>query len=73
VSAPILPKIRLTYAEMVRLDSFDWNFEIVPPNTTCKHHEGTCDRCGTSDLVDAKHTTVAGRGSVARLRARREK
>ncbi len=45
-------------------------FTIVhrPVITACKHGDGPCDVCGTSERGDRPHTTVGGRGRVARLR-----
>lgn len=48
-----------------------WHGTIEPPRTTCKHRDGRCERCGTSDRRDALHTTRNGRGVVAdKLRKR---
>lgn len=38
-----------------------------PPKTKCKHGRGACRKCGTSDNTDTLHTTVKGRGRVARI------
>ena len=43
----------------------------LPPKTSCKHGPGDCEECGTTDRRDVAHTTIAGRGAVARLRRRR--
>lgn len=55
----------------VEVDCFGgWSIELDPPeknNTTCKHGLEECERCGTTDRRDARHTTVGGRGLVARL------
>lgn len=42
----------------------------VPPKTRCKHGAGDCEGCGTTDRRDVEHTTIGGRGAVARLRRR---
>lgn len=44
----------------------------MPPPTTgevtsCKHGRGPCDRCGTSPTNDRRHSTVRGKGVVARI------
>ena len=39
-----------------------------PPVTSCKHGLGDCERCGTSDARDVRHSTRGGRGAVARIR-----
>jgi len=44
----------------------DWYFIIVP-DTCCKHGHDECERCGTTNRRDAKHTTVGGKGLVARI------
>ena len=59
---------------------FDWDclmyggVPMVPPTTgevtTCKHGPGACDLCGTSPNNDRRHTTIHGKGAVARLRVR---
>ncbi len=41
-----------------------------PVVTACKHGDGPCDVCGTSERADRPHTTVGGRGLVARPRER---
>lgn len=49
------------------MPSVGW-MEEVPAGPRCKHGEvHGCDRCGTT-VRDAGHTTVNGRGLVARLR-----
>ena len=40
---------------------------VEPPTTSCKHGDGPCETCGTTDRRDAGHRTVNGRGAVARL------
>jgi hypothetical protein len=44
---------------------------IVIHNTKCKHGDGDCEVCGTTDLADRKHSTVNGEGKVARLRRKK--
>jgi hypothetical protein len=41
---------------------------LIPGNTTCKHGVGECETCGTTATRDAIHTTVGGRGVVARIK-----
>jgi hypothetical protein len=43
----------------------------LPPVTRCKHGPGDCERCGTSDRRDVRHSTVKGRGAVGILRGAR--
>jgi hypothetical protein len=50
---------------------FDWNPALPPSTTRCKHGNDDCDRCGTASRRDAKHTTINGRGKVARLKGTR--
>lgn len=46
-----------------------YNSPKIPPSV-CKHGEGSCEECGTTNRRDAVHTTTAGKGAVARLRSR---
>lgn len=39
--------------------------------TACKHGTGPCDRCGTSERTDTKHSTIGGKGLVRRLKDRK--
>lgn len=49
-----------------------WSYEPPEVVTRCKHGPDPCERCGTTERRDARHTTVKGRGKVARaLRSRR--
>lgn len=41
------------------------------PVTRCKHGDGVCETCGTTDRRDAKHRTKNGRGVVGSLRKRK--
>lgn len=45
-----------------------WRYTVEPFNTKCKHGVGDCEVCGTYERTDRKHTTVGGKGLVARLR-----
>lgn len=58
-----------------RTDIFDDGMHItqydrtsIPDNTLCKHGVGECETCGTTNTRDAIHTTVGGRGVVARIK-----
>lgn len=42
-------------------------FVALPHQTACKHGEGACEDCGTTDTRDALHTTRGGVGAVGRL------
>lgn len=48
----------------------NWGCTIVhdDSNTACKHGTSHCEVCGTTDYADVKHTTVGGKGLIARLR-----
>lgn len=43
-----------------------------PSKTACKHGVGECELCGTTDKRDVKHTTVSGRGKIARMKGKRK-
>lgn len=45
--------------------------EELKPSTKCKHGQIECDRCGTAARSDKLHTTVGGKGLVARLREKK--
>lgn len=47
--------------------NWGWGF-VIPHTTSCKHGDGDCDECGTSDRRDVKHTTRGGKGVVGRLK-----
>lgn len=49
------------------MDAISFEFEVIPDVTKCKHREGACEKCGTTDRRDVKHTTQKGRGRVAQL------
>jgi hypothetical protein len=44
---------------------------VGPPEgalrTECKHGKGECEICGTSDQRDVRHSTLRGKGKVARI------
>jgi len=64
----IPPRARLPE---VRGDDIEVPLLVHPPlAAVCKHGSGDCDVCGTWDLTDRPHSTVGGRGIVARLRRR---
>ena len=44
-----------------------------PDQTCCKHGDGPCEECGTTNARDALHTTDQGRGVVSRLTTRKKK
>jgi hypothetical protein len=47
----------------------DWEFdEVEEARTKCKHGWFDCGTCGTSQARDALHTTIGGKGEIARLR-----
>lgn len=48
-----------------------WNYSPTPFNTKCKHGVGDCEVCGTYERTDKKHTTINGKGLIARLRNRK--
>ena len=50
------------------MEVISFEFEVIPDVTKCKHREGTCEKCGTTDRRDVKHTTQKGRGRVAQIR-----
>jgi hypothetical protein len=39
----------------------------------CKHGEGSCETCGTTDRREVVHTTEGGLGAVGKLRERGRK
>lgn len=45
-----------------------WSDVVVAPVTKCKHGYYDCETCGTSDRVDALHTTKGGKGAVGRIK-----
>ena len=45
----------------------DWHFTVIKPSTCCKHGQGECELCGTTDRRDYKHRTRGGKGVVARI------
>ena len=45
-----------------------WTYTDAPLNTKCKHGVGDCEICGSYERTDRKHSTVGGKGLVARLR-----
>ena len=47
-------------------DMYGWGAPNPSP-TVCKHGEGSCEECGTTNRRDMPHTTVGGRGAVGRL------
>ena len=49
------------------VDIYAWGIANPAP-TVCKHGEGSCEECGTTNRRDMPHTTVGGRGVVGRLR-----
>lgn len=65
---PIAPPV--AYAEPERGASAIciWPVEVVEPTVKCKHCSGGCELCGTTDRRDVMHTTVRGRGKVARIK-----
>lgn len=52
------------------VDMYGWGTPI-PDQTVCKHGEGSCEACGTTNRRDVVHTTTGGRGAVGQLRGRR--
>lgn len=46
-------------------DIYGWGTPI--PQTVCKHGEGSCEECGTTNRRDVRHTTEGGRGAIGRL------
>jgi len=55
------------------MEVISFEFEVVPDTTKCKHREGACEKCGTTDRRDVKHTTQKGRGRVAQITQDRKK
>ena len=49
----------------------NWGSVELPATTKCKHDKYQCETCGTSDRNDKIHTTVGGKGLVARLREKK--
>lgn len=47
------------------------SFDVLPPETACKHGKLDCDRCGSSRRRDALHGTTQGRGHVGQLRKKK--
>jgi hypothetical protein len=45
----------------------DWYMSVIPPRARCKHGDGSCETCGTTDRRDYKHKTLGGKGIVARI------
>lgn len=46
-------------------------WDVKPLNhTECKHGEGECETCGTTDKRDVIHETIGGRGKIGRLMKR---
>ena len=50
-------------------DIYGWGTPV--PQTVCKHGEGSCEACGTTNRREVVHTTEGGRGAVGRLGGRR--
>lgn len=48
-----------------------WNYIQLPPKVRCKHGTTDCERCGVYERTDEKHTTVGGKGLIARLRKKK--
>jgi hypothetical protein len=61
------PKLRPPIATILDPLADVWPFAFAEVTAHCKHGPGECDRCGTSEL-DTRHTTIGGRGFVARIR-----
>jgi len=49
------------------------NYQIIPNTTTCKHKDGDCELCGTSNRRDVLHDTVDGVGRVGALLKKNKK
>lgn len=64
--SPGVPDGEAAPSPVAYVDSWD----PVPTKTSCKHGPGDCEECGTTDRRDVAHTTIDGRGAVARLRRR---
>jgi len=45
----------------------DPTYTMAKPTTACKHGRDECGVCGTTNLRDVRHTTIDGRGVVARI------
>ena len=43
------------------------DYQVVPNSTSCKHKEGDCEVCGTSNKRDVIHETKQGVGKVSSL------
>jgi len=52
--------------ELIGATSLEWMPEDES-RTACKHGRTECERCGTTDRRDVRHTTRNGRGVVASL------
>jgi hypothetical protein len=48
------------------VDIFGWG-RTNPAPTVCKHGEGSCEECGTTNRRDMPHSTTGGLGSIGRL------
>lgn len=51
--------------------ALDWMVEVRHTNPQCKHGRHDCNACGTHDERDYRHTTIGGRGAVARMTKQR--
>lgn len=52
----------------------NWSTVSIPQDDTkCKHGTQSCEKCGTSEWRDVKHTTVGGKGVVGNLIAKDKK
>jgi len=49
------------------------DFTVKKPTTACKHGEGDCEECGTTNRRDQMHETRGGRGVVGQAVARSRK
>lgn len=61
-------------AEVIATLSIDFQPPFVaetPQQFRCKHGTNDCERCGHHPRRDAAHTTIDGRGAIARLRGAR--
>lgn len=54
-----------------RIEWNDWSIALVPHTTRCKHGFGDCEKCGTTNLRDAIHTSRTPNKREAR-RARKK-
>jgi hypothetical protein len=43
------------------------DYRVIPNTTTCKHKDGDCELCGTSNKRDVLHDTQGGVGKVGAL------